>query len=179
MIIEAFREKDDQEALARLYKYYMPLVYGVCLKYLKDREAAQDMVMDVYEKLLDKLKHQEIQSFKSWLYVFTKNECLMALRSKKRQKEQHFEDFQSAIMESELINHHESEILESDLKKLETCIEKLKNAQQVSIKLFYLEKKCYQEVSEATGEELKKVKSNIQNGKRNLKICIEQLLEQA
>ena len=75
--------------------------------------------------------------------------------------------------------HHEDEVaLEADLTKLETCISQLNNEQQQCIKLFYLEKKCYQEVSEQTGFALKKVKSFIQNGRRNLKICVETLREQ-
>lgn len=178
MAIASFQEKGDQEALGRLYKSYMPLVYGVCLKYLKERSAAQDMVMQVYEKLLQKLPHQEIHNFKSWLYVLTKNECLMALRSAQKKNEQSLEDFSQIFMETEQSHHHESEQLENDLNKLSDCIKQLKSAQQVSIKQFYLEKKCYQEIANSTGEELKKVKSHIQNGKRNLKICIEQLREQ-
>lgn len=175
LIIEAFKDKGDQEGLGRLFKSYMPLVYGVSLKYLKDRNTAQDMVMQVYEKLFLKLKTQEVDNFKSWLYVLTKNECLMALRSSKSKYERAREDFDKAIVEFDQNNHHESGELESDLSKMETCIERLKNAQKVSIRLFYLDKKCYQEVAERTGEELKKVKSHIQNGKRNLKICIEEL----
>jgi RNA polymerase sigma factor (sigma-70 family) len=172
----AFQSKGDQKALAKLYKSYMPLVYGVCLKYLKGRDAAQDMVMNIYEKLVIKLADQRVDNFKSWLYVLTKNECLMQLRTVKRKNEAQSQDFSQVHMEFRLEEHHDDG-LESDLTKMEACIEKLKNNQKLSIKLFYLEKKCYQEVAEATGEDLKKVKSHIQNGKRNLKICIEELRE--
>jgi len=174
--LKSFQSKGDQKALASLYKHYMPLVYGVCLKYLKDRDAAQDMVMNIYEKLVMKLADQQVDNFKSWLYVLTKNECLMHLRAVKRKIEAQSQDFSQVHMEFRIEEHHDNE-LESDLTKMETCIEKLKNNQKVSIKLFYLEKKCYQEVAETTGEDLKKVKSHIQNGKRNLKICIEELRE--
>jgi RNA polymerase sigma-70 factor (ECF subfamily) len=40
--------------------------------------------------------------------------------------------------------------------------------------LFYLQEKCYKEITGLTGFDLNKVKSYIQNGKRNLKICMEQ-----
>ena len=176
-IIESFILKGDQRALAQLYKSYMPLVYGVCLKYLKERSLAQDMVMNVYEKLVAKLPSQQIKNFKSWLYVLCKHECLMHLRTEKRKNQHNTEDLNSLNMEFESFEHPIGEPLESDLTKMETCIERLKNAQKTSIKLFYLEQKCYQEVAEATGEDLKKVKSHIQNGKRNLKNCIEELRE--
>jgi len=174
-IIKAFKANGDQSALANLYKSYMPLIYGVCLKYLKERQKAQDMVMDIYEKLVKKLPSQEVGNFKSWLYVLTKNECLMQIRSEKRKNEYSQENQHQVFMDFGEHEHHSEEQLESDLTKMETCIEKLKNAQKVSVKLFYLEKKSYQQVAEATGEDIKKVKSQIQNGKRNLKICIEEL----
>ncbi|HEY0653572.1 MAG TPA: sigma factor-like helix-turn-helix DNA-binding protein, partial [Chryseosolibacter sp.] len=63
--------------------------------------------------------------------------------------------------------------IESNLRKLEGCIETLPEEQRQCVKLFYLQKKCYKEITELTGFELNKVKSYIQNGKRNLKICME------
>jgi RNA polymerase sigma-70 factor (ECF subfamily) len=56
---------------------------------------------------------------------------------------------------------------------MEQCMEKLPPEQKETINLFYLEQKCYKDVAELTGYDLNKVKSYIQNGKRNLKICIE------
>jgi RNA polymerase sigma-70 factor (ECF subfamily) len=64
--------------------------------------------------------------------------------------------------------------LEEDLSKLEKCISKLVDGQKQCLELFYLQEKCYKEVADATGFDLNKVKSFIQNGKRNLKICMEE-----
>jgi RNA polymerase sigma-70 factor (ECF subfamily) len=41
------------------------------------------------------------------------------------------------------------------------------------VELFYLEKKCYKEITDLTGFSLNEVKSYIQNGKRNLKILMQ------
>ena len=150
------------------------------MKYLKEAQAAEDLAMQVFEKLLAKLADQEVEHFKSWLYVLTKNECLMYLRKQKTQGNQRFLPLsEQAFMENELWEHPDSEdVLEYDLSKLETCIGKLKTEQEICIRLFYLEKKSYQQIEQQTGFELKKVKSYIQNGKRNLKICVESLREQ-
>jgi RNA polymerase sigma-70 factor (ECF subfamily) len=60
-----------------------------------------------------------------------------------------------------------------DLKEaLKQCIEKLKREQKECIVLFYYNEKCYQEISDKLKLPLGKVKSFIQNGKRNLKICL-------
>lgn len=176
-IIALYKSNDQNDLVGTLYKRYMSLVYGVCLKYLKDREPAKDMTMQVFEKLLTNLKSQQIQNFKSWIYVLTKNECLMLLRKNTRQngKTESINDHQ--FMEFNIPQHHIDESPEEDIGKLDSCIEKLGKAQQECIKLFYLEKKCYQEVCEITGHEMKKVKSYLQNGRRNLKLCIEKLRE--
>ena len=55
-----------------------------------------------------------------------------------------------------------------DMKRLEECIEKLKEEQRKCIQLFYYEGFGYKQICERLGLEERKVKSYIQNGKRNL-----------
>jgi RNA polymerase sigma-70 factor (ECF subfamily) len=62
---------------------------------------------------------------------------------------------------------------EEQFDRLETCIEKLPDDQRTAIRLFYLENKSYKEIETATGMEWNKVRSYIQNGRRNLKICLQ------
>lgn len=169
--IAEFKSSGSLDSLGELYKPYMSLVYGVALKYLKDKEESKDAVMQVFEILIEKVKNHEITNFKSWLYVLTRNHCLMILRKEQKYKTVDIED---SVMESDTFLHHDNGIeREMQLAAMEKCIETLDDAQKESIKLFYLQQKCYAEVSEYTGYDLKKVKSYIQNGKRNLKICIE------
>ena len=84
------------------------------------------------------------------------------------------QDITEPSVENGLILHHsnEEDNLETDLSKLERCIEKLNTEQKKCVQLFYLEKRTYIEIKEITNYELKKVKSYIQNGKRNLKLCM-------
>ncbi|MGL1889737.1 MAG: sigma-70 family RNA polymerase sigma factor [Reichenbachiella sp.] len=171
-MMDQFRSTGDLEVLGDLYKPYLHLVYGVCLKYLKNHEDAQDAVTNIFEELILKLPKHQVDNFKSWLHVLTKNHCLMLLRKNKSQG--HSVDISSQVMESEEHLHLDDEsALEDNLTKLESCIQKLKEEQRVCVQQFFLEKKCYQEIVDATGHDLKKVKSYIQNGKRNLKLCIE------
>ena len=83
-LVERYRETHGLDLLGELYQRYMELVYGVCLKYLKDRDQAQDSVMAIFEELVTKLKKHEVDNFKAWLYTLAKNHCLMRLRSEKR-----------------------------------------------------------------------------------------------
>ena len=142
------------------------------MKYYKDREESKDAVMQIFEKLVTTLKSHEVEHFKSWLYVTARNHCLMALRSRKGRN---FEEISPSLMESDNLLHLEDEPeMEANLSKLEKCIESLINEQKQCVQLFYLQQKCYREISQSTGFDDNKVKSYIQNGKRNLKICMEQ-----
>lgn len=175
-LIDKFKDSGDLEFLGNLYERYMHLVYGVCLKYLKDRDASQDAVMQIFEKLILELPKREIENFKPWLHVITKNYCLMQLRTQKSQLAHREKIVESAdiFMESSYEMHHNNEtVLEQDITALKKCIDELKDEQKECIKLFYLEECCYQEIADQTNFEIKKVKSFIQNGKRNLKICMD------
>ena len=155
-----------------LYQRYMDLVFGVCLKYFKDAEKSKDAVMDIFEELNRKLKQHEVDNFKGWLHVLARNYCLMQLRSPKNIKTT---ELNADFMQSGLETHLTNEALEKEeaFQKLANCMDALPEDQQQSIRLFFLQKKCYNEIAEITGYEWNKVRSYIQNGKRNLKICLE------
>jgi len=166
-----FKKDFDQQILAQLYLRYTDLIYGVCVKYLKNAETAKDAMMNIYQELLAKLQTHEVENFKNWLYVVAKNHCLMQLRKEKKMVTV---EFTSTVMQSEDFTHLDSVLeKENDLKKLEFCIEHLPGEQKQSIQLFYLDNKCYNEIAEVTGYEWSKVRSLIQNGRRNLKLCME------
>ncbi len=172
-LLVAYRETGDMNLLSTLYQRYMDLVFGVCLKYFKDPERCKDAVMDIFNELHSKLRVHEVDNFKGWLHVLTRNYCLMQLRSPRNMKTT---EFSATFMYSEQNTHLNGEALEKEenFKKLEQCIDTLVEEQKRSVVLFYLENKCYNEIAEITGFEWNKVRSYIQNGKRNLKICMDE-----
>lgn len=172
-LIAAYKSSNELSYVSALYQRYMELVFGVCLKYFKDGERSKDAVMDIYEELCKKLKLHEIDNFKGWLLVLARNYCLMQLRSPRNIKTT---EFNADFMQSSQNTHLENGLLEKEenFKKLEECMEQLTAEQKQSIELFFLQKKCYNEIADITGFEWSKVRSHIQNGKRNLKICMEE-----
>jgi RNA polymerase sigma factor (sigma-70 family) len=172
-LLAAFKQTGNREHLSSLYQRYMDLVYGVCLKYFKDAERSKDAVMDIYIELEKKLLLHEVENFRGWLHVLARNYCLMQLRSPKNMKTT---EFSPNFMQSGENTHLDSEqvIKEENLNRLKHCVENLPAEQQQSVALFYLENKCYNEITAITGYDWNKVRSYIQNGRRNLKICMEQ-----
>jgi RNA polymerase sigma factor (sigma-70 family) len=170
-LIALYKKTEDVAIVGVLFDRYTALTFGVCLKYLKDREESRDAVMQIFEKLMVTLKEHNITVFKGWLYVTARNHCLMQIRSRKGKN---FQELSPFLMETGGNGHPESgSEIEGDLTKLEKCMETLANEQKACVQLFYIQQKCYREITETTGYDLSKVKSYIQNGKRNLKICME------
>ena len=170
-LVALYKESGDMAVLGELYQRYMELVYGVCLKYYKEPETAKDSVMLIFEELVTKLKKHEVDNFRGWLHQVAKNHCLMQLRTPKNMKTV---EFKTELVQSEE-NVHLNGVLEKEenFNKLEHCLSTLSNEQRDTVKLFYLESKCYNEIVEITGLEWNQVRSLIQNGRRNLKICME------
>ena len=171
-LLAQYYESHDNRLLGILLQRYTMLLLGVCMKYLKDEEAAKDSVQQIFLKVIHELKRYRVQYFKSWLYMIARNHCLMQLRkhdikSSKEINENIFEE------EPPLQQHIEKEQL---LSLLEISLDELNADQKTCITLFYLDKRSYQQISEQTGLSLMQVKSFIQNGKRNLKILVEKKL---
>lgn len=172
-LVNLYKAKQDGEAFSVLYKRYATLVFGLSYKYLKDQESAKDMVSEIFIKLMQKLPQTQPEHFDRWLYVVSKNTILNHLRKVNVKFEDLDHNIDVHIMENEQeMSLHSKDIQE---KQLETAINNLNEEQNVCIKLFYLQKKSYQEVALHTGYDIKKVKSCIQNGKRNLKLFLNQL----
>jgi len=176
-LILAFQQHQDNQYFGELFQRYTHLIFGVCMKYLRDEENAKDAVMQVFEKLYDDLNQLEIHNFKSWIYTVAKNHCLMKLRKGKtilKEGVQYRKIIQSDFMELAVeIHHNSAKEQEEKFDQLHKAISLLNDKQRECIELLYLQNNSYKQVAEITGYSMKHVKSHIQNGKRNLKNYLE------
>lgn len=173
-LFDNYKQEHNSDYFAELYKRYIPLVYGLCLKYLENKDDAQDAVMDIYEKASESVLKYDIDNFFSWLYSVAKNHCLGILRKTGKNI---FVEIDQNFMENEAhFTLIDKERTQEEENALNFCMNELNSEQQKSIKLFYYENKSYADIVDITGYALEKVKSYIQNGKRNLKNCILRIL---
>ena len=174
-LLEKFTKTRDSAFFGELYRRHIPLVYGLCLKYLENEAAAHDAVMDIFEGLFEKMAQYNIQNFNSWLYSVSKNHCFQILRKEKRTI---FVNIDDVGVENDpfftLIDKQDA--AEEENAALNYCMTTLSDEQQTSIRYFYMEEKSYADIVALTGFTLNSVKSYIQNGKRNLKNCITRVL---
>jgi len=137
--LDLYKKNKDTKWLGFLFERYALLVFGVCMKYLKQVNDAQDATQQVFEKAFSEIQKYEVVYFKSWIYSIAKNHCLMQLRGKEHQ-----------------------------------ALQEISHDQKICIELFYFQKLSYKEIEQKTGYSFQQVKSHIQNGKRNLRIILEQ-----
>lgn len=170
-LIVHIKKTGDKQGFSILYRRYAHLLMGWCLRYLKDQTSSEDAVMDIMEQLIQNLHRYEIKDFKNWLFLVTRNHCYMRLRG---QTHVLIEDLSKLDGQEVMENHEEVHLnIERQENNLHEAIEALKGPQKECIILFYFKQKSYKEIADLTGFDEKKVKSYIQNGKRNLRLGLE------
>jgi len=174
-LLTLFKKTTQNQYLGELLERYSLLVFGVCIKYLKDQTSAQDATQQVFEKVIKEVVKYEIPYFKSWLYSVAKNQCLMQLRNSSNKMQYSAQE----IDELELTSEDDSGLklreylLQNKLENLHESLHNLNKDQSICIDLFYLQKLSYREIENKTGLTFQQIKSNIQNGKRNLRMMLE------
>lgn len=165
-LIQAYKETGNIEYIGQLFDRYTQLSFLVCMKYLKEEEESRDTVMQVFEQLIGDLKRYEVQTFRYWLHSILKNRCLAILSQKQKNNFVSTESAENFLAEQLADEDTEKEVY---LFLLPKALERLNDEQKICIDFFYLQQKSYKEIADITGFDLNKVKSYIQNGKRNLK----------
>ncbi|RYE25216.1 MAG: sigma-70 family RNA polymerase sigma factor [Sphingobacteriales bacterium] len=167
-LLKLYRTTGDSQWLGALLQRYTLLLLGVAMKYLKDRDAAEDAVQQVFLKSITHLPQEEIQNFKGWLYVLMRNHCLQQLRDR------HYQADESALqyISEEKTDAEELQLKDRTLDQMSEALEELNTEQRDTIQMFYLQKMSYQQIIDNTGFSFQQVKSYIQNGKRNLKLLL-------
>lgn len=172
-LLSKYKEIGETGYFGELYNRYIPLVYGVCLKYLQNTDNARNAVMQLFDELLPQVTNHEIESFKPWLYKEVRNHCI---------RELHQENNEAGIASVIADVEPEEDILhllyDEDTEKKDVlndvrrCMDRLPDSQRICITHFFHKKMSYMDIVDKTGYALNTVKSNIENGKQNLKRCI-------
>jgi len=174
-LLDKFYTEGNNYWLGILLQRYTLLLFGVCMKYLKNEEDAKDCVQQIFLKVISEVQKYKVDYFKSWLYMIARNHCLMKIRD--RQGKIPVELTDNLLTPEE--DYNKQNLVEKDrtLALIEEGLHELNEEQKLCITLFYLKKKSYQEIADITGYNLLQVKSFIQNGKRNLKLIVEKKMK--
>ena len=170
-LLDRFYEDRNNEWLGTLLKRYTLLLFGVCMKYLRNEDDARDSVQQVFLKAITELHKYRVEYFKSWIYMVARNYCLMKLRD--RHGKIPIEIRENMSLAAGDTEKEEYQARDHLLEEMAGALEQLSQEQKLCVTLFYLKKISYQEIAGQTGFTMMQVKSHIQNGKRNLKILLD------
>jgi RNA polymerase sigma-70 factor (ECF subfamily) len=176
-LLQLYRTSGNNQYLGTLLQRYTFMLFGVCMKYLKNEEEARDAVQQVFSKVIIEIPRHQIEFFKSWIYMVARNHCLMMLRNRHQTIPAEWLDEMHQPAEDPLQQAAQEMEKEKLTNLMEEGLQQLQEPQKQCVDLFYLKKLSYQQVSEKTGLTLMQVKSNIQNGKRNIRIWMEKQLK--
>lgn len=172
-LLAHYQRTGEARYLGQLYERYMTMVYGICLNLLRDVHAAEDAVMGIYEELTHKARMHEVSAFRGWLYVLARNYCLMELRRHKRAPTDYHAPETLARYDA-TTPADDFELTHPDnIQRLQQCLQTLPEKQRFSLQRFYLEDQSYRDIAQEIGEDVGKIRSYIQNGRRNLRLCME------
>jgi RNA polymerase sigma factor (sigma-70 family) len=177
-LLENFYLDHNNQWLGILLQRYTLLLFGVCMKYLKNEEEAKDSVQQIFLKALTELSKYKVEYFKSWIYMVAKNYCLMKIRDRQGKQTADLTENLPVFTEHEQEERLQHIEKNKRLELMNHALTELGEEQKRCLISFYLEKKSYQEISDNTGFSMLQVKSYIQNGKRNLKILVDKKLNE-
>ncbi|MEZ5008556.1 MAG: sigma-70 family RNA polymerase sigma factor [Chitinophagales bacterium] len=173
-IILQFKATLDNYYVGILFERYVHLIFGICLKYMKNRHDAEDVMVEIYEKLQHTIPYKDVGKFRNWLAVLVRNYCVSKLRSLQTESKriQSYKEYVNHLNLNESGANEEQSINYVSEEKIKEAVMSLPHLQQVCIEYFYFDNKSYLEIALLLNEEVGKIRSYIQNGRRNLKIVL-------
>ncbi len=160
-------ERRSQEAL---FKEFYGKMMAVCLRYISDRDTAQEVLQEGFIKVFDKLEVFDFKgSFEGWIRRIIANTAIDAIRKNKRNP---FLSDQDNDFKQESVNEMEEkekiELIEVKAEVAMDAISKLSPAYRTVFNLYVLEEYSHKEIAEILGINEGTSKSNLAKAKMNL-----------
>jgi RNA polymerase sigma-70 factor, ECF subfamily len=170
----AFRDGDDS-AYSTLYERHKRALYVFALKMLGERDAARDLVQDVFLRIYERRRQLEHPaSFRSWLFTIGRNQCLSLLRQHRSQTS--LEEAPEEALARELpVDAREAD---EDARSVRRALARLKVEYREILVLREYEDLSYREIAEITGSTESAVKSKLFKARRALHLAITRTLRE-
>ena len=137
--------KGNREAQELLYRTYAPVLFGVCLKYSRNKSEAEDNLHDSFMTIYEKMhQYGSKGSFEGWLKRVTINTVLQKYRKK---------DPLSLLapVEDQGEDRRTGEELEVSLGQLLQYIQELPHKYRITFNMYVLDGYSHKEISEILG----------------------------
>lgn len=170
-VIEKCR-KGNARAQYELYNLYARAMYNICLRMMRSREAAEDMLQEAFTDAFGKLETFRFDSgFGSWLKRIVINNCINEINRRKTDLE-FFDDMHLFEQEDENDDReYENQMTVQNIKK---AMEFLPEGSRIIFSLYLLEGYDHVEISEILNISESNSKSQYMRAKRRIKEILTQ-----
>lgn len=169
-------KRKSQEALFRLYYGKM---LGVCMRYIHDRDSAEEILQEGFIKIFDKLEAFDYKgSFEGWMKRIMVNTAIDSIR--KNKKAPHLtdndEDFKLGAS-NPVIDQEENDFFQLKAELALEAIQELSPAYRAVFNLYVIEEYTHKEIAEILGISEGTSKSNLAKAKMNLQKLLKERFE--
>lgn len=159
-------KQGDRKAQAQLYRRYASILFGICLKYSRNKTEAEDNLHDSFMTIYDKIEQYSGKgSFEGWIKRITVNTTLQKYR-----KEEHLNIVTENIEKEAEVDNAYADI---NLQTLLQYIQELPNKYRLTFNMYVLDGYSHKEISEKLGTSTGTSKSNLARARMILKEKIE------
>jgi RNA polymerase sigma factor (sigma-70 family) len=156
--------ENDRESQLKIYQLFSPILYGLCLKYMRNEDDAKDVFQDAFVIVFQKIGQYNFEgSFEGWIKRIFINKLLETLKKKK--KDVLFLD----VFDTELVEEEELELAPIEHEKLLEYIQELPDQYRMVFNLFIFEKMKHKEIAKLLKITEGTSKSNLNRAKSILK----------
>lgn len=169
VLVKRFRGERDGAAFDALYRRNRRMVYGTCLRYLRDREAAEDACHDVFLQAYQQFDSLRGDVFSPWVRRIAINHCLNRQRhaaTRRRIEPTLVRDFDQGRADAS----HAAAAARDDLRIAAELVRGLSPKQRLVFLLRHVEQLAYDGIAEVTGLPFDEVRSALQNARRNFRL---------
>jgi RNA polymerase sigma-70 factor (ECF subfamily) len=165
----------DESALAAVYDRYAAMIFGMLVRVLRDRQAAEEILQDLFFELWRGASRFDASrgSLPGWLMVIARNRALSRLRKREyREFAENIDAFPANAVPSPVVLEDEAErsLL---MGKLRAAMESLPTEQREAVELAYFEGMTQSEIAARTGSPLGTVKSRVRAAMQSLKLIFD------
>ncbi|MGB5497976.1 MAG: RNA polymerase sigma factor [Maribacter sp.] len=159
-------KKGDRKAQEQLYRQYSNILFGICLKYSRNKSEAEDSLHDSFMTIFEKIgQYKSKGSFEGWIKRITINTVLQKYR-----KEEYLKVVSDNVKEEVQV---ETEYADIGLQTLLKYIQELPNKYRMTFNLYVLDGYTHKEISSMLGTSPGTSKSNLARARMILKEKIE------
>lgn len=168
-IIEGCLRKEPK-AQRVFYERYAPILFGVCKRYMRNHQDAEDALCEGLFKALNNLeKYSGVGNFVGWLRRVSTNECLMMLR-----RQHNFKDTTNELGNLQIAEDSPSAVEELSAREILALLDALPVGYRTVFNLYVLEGYKHREIAELLGISINTSKSQLILAKRRLKELLEE-----